>query len=80
MGLLQCTRCGCSTIAKSIEEGRKRLDHSIGLTVRKPCEDGKAPLEFTGADTKVKPTITTPKKIETPKIQPKPFKKKQSFK
>ncbi len=47
MGQLRCTRCGASTEAKSELEGRKRLDHSIGLTVRKPCEDGKSPLQFT---------------------------------
>jgi len=62
MGLLQCTRCGASTQAKSEEEGRKRLDHSIGLTVGKPCEDGKVPLEFTPSKEdkvkkEIKPTI-----------------------
>lgn len=51
MGLLQCTRCGAHIISENIEKGRKLLDHSIGLIVGKPCEDGKAPLEFTGAKT-----------------------------
>ena len=32
MGILTCSRCKATTEADSIEEGRHRLDHSIGLT------------------------------------------------
>lgn len=49
MGTLTCSRCNAKTKADSIEEGRKRLDHSIGLYLGKPCEDGKAELFLTGA-------------------------------
>ena len=61
MGTLVCSRCKAKTIADSIEEGRKRLDHGVGLYIGKPCEDGKAELYFTGGTDKVK-KITSPKK------------------
>jgi len=48
MGTLTCSRCEATTEADSIEEGRKRLDHAKGLVIGKPCEDGKATLNFTG--------------------------------
>ena len=48
MGTLTCPRCGTHTEADSIEEGRKRLDHSRGLLFNKPCEDGRVELDFTG--------------------------------
>ena len=48
MGQLTCSRCNATTKADSIEEGRDRLDHSIGIYKGKPCEDGKAELFFTG--------------------------------
>jgi len=48
MGQLICSRCNATTKADSIEEGRNRLDHSIGIYKGKPCEDGKAELFFTG--------------------------------
>jgi len=48
MGQLTCSRCFATTKADSIEEGRNRLDHGIGLYKGKPCEDGKADLIFTG--------------------------------
>jgi len=54
MGTLICSRCNAKTEANSIEEGRKRLDHGVGLYIRKPCEDGKAELFFTGGAKKVK--------------------------
>ena len=48
MGQLICSRCKATTEADSIDEGRSRLDHAIGLYKGKPCEDGKAELFFTG--------------------------------
>jgi len=48
MGTLTCSRCNATTEANSIEDGRKLLDHSIGIYKGKPCEDGKAELFFTG--------------------------------
>ena len=48
MERLTCSRCTATTEADSIEEGRELLDHSIGLYIRKPCEDGKAELIWTG--------------------------------
>lgn len=59
MGLLTCSRCKAKVKADSIEDGRKRLDHAVGLHIGKPCEDGKAELFFTGAKVK------KPKKIDT---------------
>jgi len=50
MGLLVCPRCNAKTIADSIEEGRNRLDHAMGLYLGKPCEDGKCELIFTGPE------------------------------
>ncbi len=47
MGQLTCSRCNATTKADSIEEGRNRLDHAIGIYKGKPCEDGKAELFFT---------------------------------
>ncbi len=48
MGTLTCSRCKATTEADSIDEGRHRLDHGIGIYKGKPCEDGKAELFFTG--------------------------------
>ena len=48
MGILVCSRCKAKTTADSIEEGRKRLDHGVGLYIGKPCGDGRAELFFTG--------------------------------
>ncbi len=50
MGSLVCSRCRAKTEASSIEDGRKRLDHGVGLYIGKPCEDGKAELFFTGTE------------------------------
>ena len=52
MGTLVCSRCKAKTKADSIEDGRKRLDHGVGLYIGKPCEDGKAELFFTGTKLK----------------------------
>ena len=54
MGILVCSRCKAKTTDNSIEEGRKRLDHVIGLYINKPFEDGRAELFFT----ETKPTKT----------------------
>lgn len=59
MGTLTCPRCNATTQADSIEEGRKLLDHSIGLILGRPCEDGRVELFLTGDVTK-----------ETPKAKP----------
>lgn len=65
MATLTCSRCKATTEADSIEEGRKGLNHAIGLAQGKPCEDGRAELFLTG---KVKET------------KPKPVKSKESTK
>jgi len=52
MGVLVCSRCKATIKADSIDEGRKRLDHGVGLYIGKPCEDGKAELFFTGEQKK----------------------------
>jgi len=57
-GILVCSRCKAKTTADSIEEGRKRLDHGIGLYIGKPCQDGKAELFFTGTTQKAKKIST----------------------
>ena len=58
MGTLTCSRCGAHTEANSEKEGRKRLDHSVGLSANKPCEDGRAPLYLTGKiDVTSKPKV-----------------------
>ncbi len=59
MGTLTCSRCKATTEADSIDEGRSRLDHGIGIYKGKPCEDGKAELFFTGNEQK------TPKKTSS---------------
>ena len=46
MGLLSCPRCNAKTITNSIDEGRGKLDHALGLYLGKPCEDGKCELTF----------------------------------
>lgn len=65
MGVLVCSRCKAKTTADSIEEGRKRLDHGIGLYIGKPCQDGKAELFLTG--TTAKKVSTSTKKIDKQK-------------
>jgi len=54
MGTLVCSRCKAKTEADSIEEGRKRLDHGVGLYIGKPCQDGKAELFFTNGTIETK--------------------------
>ena len=63
MGTLTCPRCKATTQADSIDEGRCRLDHAIGLYVRKPCYDGLVELQFTGTEKK---TVTTTAQTEKP--------------
>jgi len=68
MGLLICPRCKAKTNADSIEEGRQRLDHGIGLYLGKPCQDGKVELLFTGKEITKKLTdkkTTSTKKQKT---------------
>ena len=52
MGTLVCSRCNAKTTAISIEDGRKKLDHGVGLYIGKPCQDGKAELFFTSSTEK----------------------------
>jgi len=52
MGTLTCQRCKATTKADSIEDGRKLLDHSVGLYIGKPCQDGRAELFLTGVEPK----------------------------
>jgi len=59
MGTLRCSRCNAQTEANSIEEGRKRLDHSAGLIIGMPCEDGRANLYLTGIVDTPKPKSET---------------------
>ena len=61
MGTLFCPRCKAKTKADSIDEGRSRLDHAIGLYVRKPCYDGLVELSFTGTEKKTTPPSEKPK-------------------
>lgn len=73
MGRLQCSRCATFTEADSEEEGRNRLDHSIGIRKNKPCEDGRATLIFEGKEI---PKVESPKEKsivekKIPKTQPK---------
>jgi len=76
MGTLVCSRCKAKTEADSIEDGRKKLNHAIGLYIGKPCYDGKAQLFFTG--TKKAKTIskTTSKKTLKKMIDKKPAESK----
>jgi len=72
MGTLVCSRCKATTEANSIEDGRKRLDHGVGIYIGKPCGDGKAELYFTGTEKKDKPKTT--KKTLKKMIDKKPAK------
>ncbi len=63
MGIVTCPRCTATTQANSIEEGRKLLDHSIGLILGRPCEDGRVEVFLTGDVTVV--TEITPKDKKT---------------
>ena len=75
MGTLVCSRCGAKTKADSIEEGRKRLDHGVGLYINKPCEDGKAELFFTNGTT-AKKSISKKSTEKKSKIDKKPAESK----
>ena len=67
-GVLVCSRCKAKTTADSIEEGRKRLDHGVGLYIGKPCQDGKAELFFTETTTtQIAKKTSTTKKIDKQK-------------
>lgn len=64
MGILKCPNCKAKTTADSIEEGRERLDHAIGLYLGRPCYDGLAELQFIGTEKK---TSTKPSSTNDPK-------------
>lgn len=64
MGTLTCPRCKATVQADSIENGRKKLDHAVGIYINKPCGDGVAELLFTGVEKLKKPE----KKFKTGKI------------
>ncbi len=76
MGVLVCSRCKAKTTADSIEEGRKRLDHGVGLYIGKPCEDGKAELYFTNGKTQAKKSTSKKSTEKKSKIDTKPAKPK----
>lgn len=63
MGILICSRCKAKTTADSIDEGRKRLDHSVGNYIGKPCQDGMAELSFTGIEKKDTTKKTSKKRL-----------------
>jgi len=54
MGILICQRCKAKIECDSVEGGRKLLNHSVGLYIGKPCQDGKAELIFTGKEKPIK--------------------------
>ncbi len=63
MGIVTCSRCRATATADSIEKGKRKLDHSIGIYQGKPCEDGKAELFFSSDEKEIivatiAPTIT----------------------
>lgn len=68
MGTLTCSRCRATTPADSIEEGRTRLDHAVGLGIGKPCEDGRGELILTGVKPKVGNSKQKSKTDSIPKI------------
>lgn len=78
MGLLLCPRCNAKTKASSIQEGRERLDHSIGLYIGKPCQDGKVELIFTEDKVKPKPVRSEIKPAKS-EIKSEPKKNKSKF-
>ena len=71
MGTLTCSRCGATTEADSIDEGRKKLDHAVGLDKGTPC-DGTKQLYLTGIE-KVEPKPQTSKSVGNTKKQHKKF-------
>lgn len=65
MGIVTCSRCKATVVADSIEKGKRKLDHSIGIYKGTPCEDGKAELFFSPDGTTTQTEITTnSKKID----------------
>jgi len=76
VGILVCSRCKAKTKADSIEEGRIRLDHGVGLYIGKPCQDGKAELFFTPSSTEKHSTTSS---NETNKTTKKTLKKSNTI-
>lgn len=72
MGTLTCPRCRAKTQADSIDEGRCRLDHAIGIYLGKPCYDGLVELSFTGTEKKTVTTATAPQTEKPDKHSKKP--------
>lgn len=52
MGKLECLRCGATTECSSEKDGRKKLDHSVGLSVGRPCGDNRGSFKFDGPSKK----------------------------
>ena len=71
MGLLSCPRCNAKTITNSIDEGRGKLDHALGLYLGKPCEDGKCELTFIESETDIITTSLKASKKDTKKTKSK---------
>ena len=76
MGKLVCSRCGAKTEANSIEEGRKKLNHAVGLYIGKPCQDGRAELIFTNGKTQAKKSTSKKSTEKKAKIDTKPAESK----
>ena len=63
MATLTCSRCNATTEADSIDEGRQRLDHAVGLVIGMPCEDGRAELYISGKVKSPKPVKPKSKNV-----------------
>ena len=65
MGTVKCERCGGHIEANSIEDAAKRIDHAVGLSKGKPCDEARAVLVMVGDTQAPKPEP----KVETPKVE-----------
>ena len=68
MGTVKCERCGGHTEANTIEEAVKKIDHAVGLSKGKPCDEARAQLVMVGEPQapKQQPKVEKPK-VEAPK-------------
>ena len=67
MGTVKCERCGGHIEADSIEDAAKRIDHAVGLSKGKPCDEARAVLVMVGEPQAPKQQPKVEKKVEAPK-------------
>lgn len=64
---ITCLRCGAKGGGKTISDAKKNVDHSIGLTISRPCGDNRA--IWSSTESKIPQESPEPKAKKSKKSQ-----------